>query len=102
MAFIIYVSKDKPPKADEVARLVDIHTTPQDTVTVQEDANLSKGFRIVRTDRAEVTGTGQPQLKEYLGIKEYKFKTRITAKENAERIARETADRLKKLKDKTR
>ena len=102
MAFIIYVSKDKPPKADELARLVDIHTTPQDTVTVQEDANLSKGFRIVRSDRTEVVKSGEPQLKEYLGIKEYKFKTRISAKENAEKIAKDKADQFKNLKDKTR
>jgi hypothetical protein len=82
MSYILYISKKKPPTERELDRLIDIHRTDQDDVIVREDDTLDSGFKIIKVDTAEISKTGLPELKEYLGIKEYKFKERITAKEN--------------------
>jgi hypothetical protein len=86
MPFIIYISKTKPPSNEEIQRLISIHWTPQDDVTVKEDSTLDKGFRVVRSDRGVIEKSPEPELKEYLNIKHYKFKTKITAKENEQNI----------------
>lgn len=81
MSFIIYISKKMPPSERELDRLIGIHQTEQDSVIVKEDETIQRGFKVVRTDRTEIKKT-EPELKEYLGIKDYKFKTRITASQN--------------------
>ena len=90
MSYIIYISKAKPPSETELDRLVGIHRTDQDDVIVKEDESIDKGFKVIRVDKAEIKKSGKPELKDYLGIKEYKFKERITAKENDARIKANT------------
>jgi hypothetical protein len=84
--YLIYVSKKKPPSERELDRLVGIHQTEQDSVKVIETDELDSGFKIKKIDHEEIQKTSTPQLKEYLGIKDHKFKVRITAKENEQNI----------------
>lgn len=83
--YIIYVSKKKPPSERELDRIIGIHRTDQDSVTVVETDSIDSGFKIVRKDHEEISKSSTPELKEYLGIKHYQFKERVTAKENEAR-----------------
>lgn len=90
MSFILYVSKINPPKQDVIDRLIRIHQTPQDDVMVTDyDSKLDNGFKIERIDKATFPTKKEPELKDYLGIKEHKFATSITAKQNEEKNKRE-------------
>jgi hypothetical protein len=84
--YLIYVSKKKPPSERELDRLVGIHQTEQDSVRVVETDDLASGFSIKKIDHENIQKTGSPELKDYLNIKDYKFKTRITAKQNEQNI----------------
>ena len=90
MGYILQVSKLNRPKQEVIDRLVRIHQTPQDSVIVTEvEDYLENGFKIGKVDRVTLPKKSEPELKDYLKIKEYKFDTRITAKENDEKIKRE-------------
>lgn len=90
MSYILYISKVNPPKQEVIDRLIRIHQTPQDSVTVTEySEKLDNGFKIERADSYEIPKTAKPELKDFLNIKEYKFATTITAKENDEKNKRE-------------
>ena len=83
MSYALYISKVNPPKEEVIERLIRIHQTPQDDVTVSRvDEKLDNGFTIVKTDTSYIPKTGKPELKDYLNIKEHKFATRITAEQN--------------------
>jgi len=84
--YIIYVSKKKPLSERELSRLVGIHQTEQDSVKIVETDELDSGFTIKKVDREQIQKTSTPQLKDYLGIKDYKFKVKVTAKENEQNI----------------
>jgi hypothetical protein len=84
--YIIYVSKKKPPSERELGRLIGIHQTEQDSVKIIETDDLDSGFTIKKIDHEDIKKTGKPELKEYLGIKDYKFKLRVTAKDNEQNI----------------
>jgi hypothetical protein len=87
MSYILYISKINPPTQETIDRLIKIHQTPQDDVIVTDyDTKLDNGFKIERIDRVSTPPRTEPELKDYLGIKEYKFATRITAEENDKRI----------------
>lgn len=97
MAYILFVSKVNPPSQAVIDRLIRIHQTPQDDVIVTDyDTKLDNGFMIKKHDKVSLPPKKEPELKDYLGIKEYKFKERVTAEQNAKRIA----DKLKAEKDK--
>jgi hypothetical protein len=84
--YIIYVSKKKPPSERELERLIGIHQTEQDSVKIVETGDIDNGFTIKKIDHEDIKKAGQPELKEYLGIKDHKFKVRVTAKDNEQNI----------------
>jgi len=83
--YIIYVSTKKPPSERELDRIVGMHRTDQDSVKVIESNSIASGFKIVKVDHEEIPKSSTPEIKEYLGIKNYQFKERVTAKENEAR-----------------
>lgn len=90
MSYVLYISKVNPPKQDVIDRLIRIHQTEQDDITISNvDEKLENGFSIKRADTSYIPKTGKPELKDYLNIKEHKFATRITAKQNEENIKRD-------------
>ena len=90
MSYVLYISKVNPPEEEVIERIIRIHSTPQDDVTVSRvDEKLDNGFTIKKTDTAYIPKTGKPELKDFLNIKEHKFATRITAKENEQNNKRD-------------
>jgi len=91
MSFILKVSNINPPKGEVIQHLIINSQTPQDDVVIEYvDIKIPNGFTITKVDRVlSNIAKKEPELKDYLNIREHRFVERITAEENDRKIKEE-------------
>ena len=91
MSYILKISNANTPADSVIQHLIANHATPQDDVLVEYvDEKIPNGFSITKIDRVlSNVAKKEPELKDFLNIKQYKFAEKITAKENDDKIKEE-------------